>query len=726
MGVFCFLTPETLKTLKTLKTFFFAEALVSKPEFEASLRAEVEAIVRARLGDMEKTLVKMHQQVEEAFSALRSESASRLVAVGEDAAIASLAERTVARLTAAASLAPVPVPVSEPAPVEPVEPAAPGVDLNGLRRNILEIQAQQTQADVLNLLVSHAAAYAPRVALFIVKAGNVVGWASRGFEEAESAALRGLSLSLQSDTLLRAVLEKQDTLTAGADDHSDNRLLLERLGRKPAEISGVPLLVRGKAAAVLYVDSGDGAETHLAPIEILVNIAGFTVELISARSRAASTVAPTTTGVPAVAPSLTQSMPAPVAEEAPEAPAEEAKVEPEVVADAPQPEPEVVAETPEPEPPVEPVAETPEPEPAPEPVASVPEFVVEPEPPAPVPEFVVEPEPAADVVSEPVAEEKPVITHSFGAVPPPEEPEAEPRPEPSFTFQPEPETRPEPSFSIQPEPPVVEPVPEPSFEVHPEAPAEPETGFSAQPSPVVEPEPRPEPGFSFQPEPPAPALPVPGFAVQSDPERPAPSFNFQADPVPEAPAAPEPPASSEPDTGVGFNFVPPTGRLTPPQDFSTTQNYSSFMPPGTAELPPAFVPPPPVVAEPAPVFIPPAPVEAPPAAKPATGSLQAPPAVPEEDQKAHSDARRFARLLVSEIKLYNEQKVVEGRQNNDLYDRLKEDIDRSRQMYDKRITNPVVTTKFDYFYDEMVASLAEGDPTKLGADCPGPQLSDSQ
>ena len=81
--------------------------------------------------------------------------------------------------------------------------------------------------------------------------------------------------------------------------------------------------------------------------------------------------------------------------------------------------------------------------------------------------------------------------------------------------------------------------------------------------------------------------------------------------------------------------------------------------------------------------------------------------------------RHLARLLVSEIKLYNEQKVSEGRRNNDLYDRLKEDIDRSRQMYEKRVT-PSVAAKFDYFYDELVNTLAEGDQEKLGSDCPGP------
>jgi hypothetical protein len=97
------------------------------------------------------------------------------------------------------------------------------------------------------------------------------------------------------------------------------------------------------------------------------------------------------------------------------------------------------------------------------------------------------------------------------------------------------------------------------------------------------------------------------------------------------------------------------------------------------------------------------------------------PAPIDEEEKQHSDARRFARLLVSEIKLYNEQKVIDGRSHNDLYDRLKEDIDRSRQMYDKRVA-PTVAVRFDYFYDELVNTLAEGDPTKLGSDFPGPSV----
>ena len=88
--------------------------------------------------------------------------------------------------------------------------------------------------------------------------------------------------------------------------------------------------------------------------------------------------------------------------------------------------------------------------------------------------------------------------------------------------------------------------------------------------------------------------------------------------------------------------------------------------------------------------------------------------VAEDERRSHSDARRFARLLVSEIRLYNEQRVIEGRESGDIYESLKEAIDRSREMYDKRV-QPEVASKFDYFHYELVNNLAEGDEEKLGA-----------
>jgi hypothetical protein len=104
------------------------------------------------------------------------------------------------------------------------------------------------------------------------------------------------------------------------------------------------------------------------------------------------------------------------------------------------------------------------------------------------------------------------------------------------------------------------------------------------------------------------------------------------------------------------------------------------------------------------------------AARPAAAPHPPPAAAPSmspEETKAHEDAKRFARLVVSEIKLYNEAKVNEGRRHKDIYERLKEDIERGRQMYADRVA-PHVRDSTNYFYDELVRILAGGDQGALG------------
>ncbi len=85
-----------------------------------------------------------------------------------------------------------------------------------------------------------------------------------------------------------------------------------------------------------------------------------------------------------------------------------------------------------------------------------------------------------------------------------------------------------------------------------------------------------------------------------------------------------------------------------------------------------------------------------------------------DDQGVHRKAERFARLLVDEIKLYNQVKVAEGRKNKDLYDRLKEAIEKSRGTYQKRYGNTVAASG-NYFQHEIIRSLAEDDVSIMGA-----------
>lgn len=88
-------------------------------------------------------------------------------------------------------------------------------------------------------------------------------------------------------------------------------------------------------------------------------------------------------------------------------------------------------------------------------------------------------------------------------------------------------------------------------------------------------------------------------------------------------------------------------------------------------------------------------------------------AVPKDTEASHEEARRLARLLVSEIQLYNQDQVDEGRRNRDIYERLKDDIDRSRQLYEDRV-EAEIRDSTDYFYQELVRQLGAGDAKALG------------
>ena len=90
-----------------------------------------------------------------------------------------------------------------------------------------------------------------------------------------------------------------------------------------------------------------------------------------------------------------------------------------------------------------------------------------------------------------------------------------------------------------------------------------------------------------------------------------------------------------------------------------------------------------------------------------------------DDQKAHAEARRTARLLVSEIKLYHERELESGRQNGDIYRRLQKQIDSGRETYKNRVPGGV-RGYHDYFHEELVRILGENDPSRLGPTYPGP------
>jgi hypothetical protein len=81
----------------------------------------------------------------------------------------------------------------------------------------------------------------------------------------------------------------------------------------------------------------------------------------------------------------------------------------------------------------------------------------------------------------------------------------------------------------------------------------------------------------------------------------------------------------------------------------------------------------------------------------------------------HDDesAQRYARLLVAEIKLYNETALEEGRRESDIMRRLRPQIERAQALYNERVPAEQ-RARTTYFEEELVRTLAGGDRALLG------------
>jgi hypothetical protein len=88
------------------------------------------------------------------------------------------------------------------------------------------------------------------------------------------------------------------------------------------------------------------------------------------------------------------------------------------------------------------------------------------------------------------------------------------------------------------------------------------------------------------------------------------------------------------------------------------------------------------------------------------------------DRDLHLRAQRFARVQVAEIRLYQSEKVKNGRAAHDLYTSLKEEIDAAREAFRREFLN-ASDSMVDYLHLELVRTLANDDAEVLGPNYPG-------
>jgi len=65
-------------------------------------------------------------------------------------------------------------------------------------------------------------------------------------------------------------------------------------------------------------------------------------------------------------------------------------------------------------------------------------------------------------------------------------------------------------------------------------------------------------------------------------------------------------------------------------------------------------------------------------------------------------ARRLARAIASDLSLYNEEKIVQGVQNDNLYDQLSDEIEEGRALFKSRVSPDLYEKNF---YDRAIIDI---------------------
>ncbi len=65
-------------------------------------------------------------------------------------------------------------------------------------------------------------------------------------------------------------------------------------------------------------------------------------------------------------------------------------------------------------------------------------------------------------------------------------------------------------------------------------------------------------------------------------------------------------------------------------------------------------------------------------------------------------ARRLARAIASDLSLYNEEKIVQGIQNDDLFTALSEEVEEGRALYKSRVSPDLYQKNF---YDRALVDI---------------------
>jgi hypothetical protein len=135
--------------------------------------------------------------------------------------------------------------------------------------------------DIAGILLNESHKIAERVALFTVKGGRIVGWKARGLE------IDGFEMPEKDSPIFSEVLRKKSNYRGPIMNIKGNELLIKILNGTPQDALIMPITIREKTVALLYVDNGNNSvlNANVGFLSMLASMTAIAFEILILKKR---------------------------------------------------------------------------------------------------------------------------------------------------------------------------------------------------------------------------------------------------------------------------------------------------------------------------------------------------------------------------------------------------------------------------------------------------------
>jgi hypothetical protein len=135
--------------------------------------------------------------------------------------------------------------------------------------------------DIAGIVLNEAHKITQRVALFTVKGANVIGWKARSLD------VDGFSITVKDSPLFFEVIRNKSNYRGPVLKIKGNESLIKVLSGNPTDALVLPINIRDKTIALLYVDNGNDSvlNANVGFLSLIASMAAIAFEILILKKR---------------------------------------------------------------------------------------------------------------------------------------------------------------------------------------------------------------------------------------------------------------------------------------------------------------------------------------------------------------------------------------------------------------------------------------------------------